>query len=444
MAIIMLNNETTAIAFDFQKKNFYSITPLIATLDEDKSLVDLDVLLLEHIDPKEIKILLEKYNRLVVAFSFRTAQLEKIYQKMKLLHSSLKQEDLDRVTFIAGGSHPSGDPNTTLKIGFDFVFIGEAEFSLPFFLKQYMERNDVYSTPGIAFLDESNLGFTSTSKPPEIDLDDYPFISRKRGLYSPLEISRGCAFGCTFCQVPTLFQHRVRHRSPEIIIDTAKWMVQHNLTDIRFITPNSFGYMSTKPREVNKEMILYLLRSLKSIPKIRDVYFGTFPGEVRPETVSEDLVNEIKKYISNNRISIGLQSGSNDVLRRIRRGHTVEEGVEAINILIKFGFNPVVDIIMGIPNSTEEDELSTIDLIDDLTMKGAIIRAHVFMPLPGTALEKSKYVPVPQEVRKRLGSLSSNGKIEGNWSEQERYAKEAWNVIEEISKLPPLRKANNH
>ncbi|MFW9852762.1 MAG: TIGR04013 family B12-binding domain/radical SAM domain-containing protein [Candidatus Thorarchaeota archaeon] len=439
----MVNNKSIAIAFDLQKKNFYSITPLVATIDEDEDLDDLDVLLLENIDSKEIKILLRKYNRIVIAFSFRTAQLETIYQKMKILHSSLKKEDLERITFIAGGSHPSGDPHTTLKIGFDFAFIGEAEFSLPFFLKQHIARNDVYSTPGIAFLDESKIGFTSTSKPPEINLDDYPFISRERGLYSPLEISRGCAFGCTYCQVPTLFQHRVRHRSPKIIIDTVKWMVQKNLTDIRFITPNSFGYMSTKPREVNKEAILYLLQSLKSVPGIRDVYFGTFPGEVRPETVSEELVNEIKKYVSNNRISIGLQSGSNEVLRRIRRGHTVEEGVEAINILIKSGFDPVVDIIIGIPDSTEQEELMTIDLINNLTRKGATIRAHVFMPLPGTALENTRYVPVSQKVRKRLGTLSSSGKIEGNWSEQERYAKEAWEIIEKISNLPPLRKVNN-
>ncbi len=439
----MVKNNSTAIVFEMQKKNFYSIIPLVATIDEDTDLDELDVLLLENVDPEEIKTLLKKYSKIIIAFSFRTAQLEKIYQKMKLLHSSLKQEYLERVTFIAGGSHSSGDPYTTLKIGFDFAFIGEAEFSLPFFLRQYMMRNDIYSTPGVAFLDDNYLDFTSTSKPPEINLDDYPFVSKKRGLFSPLEISRGCAFGCTYCQVPTLYQHRVRHRSPEIIVDTAKWMVQQNLTDIRFITPNSFGYMSTKPREVNKEAILYLLQSLKSIPGIRDVYFGTFPGEVRPETVSEDLVNEIKKYISNNRISIGLQSGSNEVLRRIRRGHTVEEGVEAINILIKSGFDPVVDIIIGMPDSTEQDELRTIDLIDDLTKKGSTIRAHVFMPLPGTALENTKYVPVSQKVRKRLGSLSSSGKIEGNWSEQERYAKEAWNVIEEISNLPPLRKVNN-
>jgi len=440
----MAENKSIAIVFEMQKKNFYSIIPLVATLDEDEDLKELSVLLLDNIGAKEIKLLLKKYTHLIVAFSFRTAQLENTYYKMKLIYSSLKYADLERVTFIAGGSHPSGDPYTTLKIGFDFVFIGEAEFSLPSFLKKFFMKDDLYSTLGIAFLDESYLDFISTSKPPEINLDDYPFISRKRGLYSPLEISRGCAFGCTFCQVPTLFQHKVRHRSPDIIINTVEWMVQQNLTDIRFITPNSFGYMASKPREVNKKSILYLLKSLKAIPGIRDVYFGTFPGEVRPETVSEDLAQEIKKYVSNNRVSVGLQSGSNKVLQKIRRGHSVEEGIKAIDILIKAGFIPVVDIIIGIPGSTEQDELKTIDLINTLTKKGSIIRAHVFMPLPGTALEKTKYIPVSQKVRTELGSLSSSGKIEGNWSEQERYAKDAWEIIEEISKLPPISKKDSH
>ena len=423
-----------------QKKNFYSLTPLIATIDQDEELVNLDLILAENLEVKEIKQYLKKYQRIVIALSFRTAQLQEIYEKMKLFYSLLNSSDLDRILFIAGGSHPSGDATTTLRMGFDFSFIGESEYSLPYFLKRFLHNEDVYTTPGIGFFEDASEKLVVTNKPTPIILDDYPFFSKKRKLYPPLEISRGCVFGCTFCQVPNLFLHQTRHRSPDVIIDAAKWLVLRNLYDIRFITPNSFGYMSTKPREVNQEAIMYLLKNLKSLEGIRDIYFGTFPGEVRPETVSEELMTDIKPYIANRRISIGLQSGSDDVLKKIRRGHTVEESVDAINVIIKTGFTPVVDIIIGLPGATEADEFKTLELIETLVKNGSVIRAHVFMPLPGTALEKTEYKPVYTKVRKALGNLSSKGKIEGSWSQQERYALDSWKTIQRISNLDHIKK----
>ena len=431
----------SAIVFDFTKKNFYSFTPLVATIDDYVNPQIFELLLENNLNAKKIRDLLKKYEELILAFSFRTAQFEDIYNRIKKIYSSLSKAELNRITFISGGSHPSGSPYTTLKSGFDFVFIGEAEYSLIEFINRFKNNEDLYSSPGIAFLEDGNL--ITTKRPDQIKLDDYPFISKKRRLYPPLEISRGCSFGCTFCQVPTLFNHKIRHRLPEIILDVVKWMGSKKLNDIRFITPNSFGYMSSKPKEVNKDAILYLLSSIKSTPGIDNVYFGTFPGEVRPETVSYDLMHDIKPIISNSRISIGLQSGSNSVLREIRRGHTVEEGINAIEILNDTGFIPVVDVIIGLPTATEEDELKTIKVIEHLLQKNSIIRAHVFMPLPGTALENAEFKPVYPKVKNILGKLALQGKLEGNWSNQEKYAYNAWKLNQKITKLPPIKRVDN-
>ena len=437
-----MSTNSVAIVFDIRKKNFYSLASLIATIDEDTNLGKIDQVITEDLSSNSIKSLLKKYDRLIIAYSFRTSQLDEIYTKMRVFYSSLSIDEINRVTFIAGGSHPTGDPLTTLKFGFDFSFIGEAEYSLPFFLKRFLEKEDIYKTPGISFL-ENETTLSSTSRPPPINLDDYPFLSKKRKLYPPLEITRGCAFGCTFCQVPMLFKHRIRHRSPEVIIEMVKWMITEKLNDIRFITPNSFGYMSKSTRSVNQEGIMHLLESLRSIKGVRNIFYGTFPGEVRPETVSEELMSKIKPLIANRRISIGLQSGSNKVLREIRRGHTVEESISAIDILLASGFTPVVDIIIGLPGATEDDEEQTIQVVEDLVHKKATIRAHVFMPLPGTVLENSVYKPVFPMIRKKLGRLSSIGKIEGNWNQQELYAKRAWEMIQDMKSVSPLTREGN-
>ncbi len=232
---------SSALIFDFNKKNFYSLTPLIATIDADPKLRELQVILQKDLDADFIKKQLSKFNQLIVGFSFRTAQLSDTYHKMQKIYSSLDSSELRKITFIAGGSHPTGSPKTTLKAGFDISFIGEAEYSLPYFLDNFIQDNDVKITPGIAYLEDDSL--FRTEKPLPVELNDYPFISKQRGLYPPLELSRGCAFGCTFCQVPALFKLRVRHRSIENILDIVKWMAPRKLNDIRFITPNSLGYL---------------------------------------------------------------------------------------------------------------------------------------------------------------------------------------------------------
>lgn len=434
-----MSRKKFALIFEMQSKNFYSITPLVATIDRDPELKELDLLIEQEITPEILAKNLEKYEKIIAAFSFRTAQIPKQYEKMAQIYEKLDGGQLGKIIFIAGGSHASGNPLSTLRMGFDYAFISEAEYSLSTFLKRFLEKGDLKENLGIAYLEDEKLKINQRA--PLINLDDYPFISKERGLYPPLEITRGCSFGCTFCQVPHLYKHRVRHRSHEVILDVIKWMASRGLYDIRFITPNSFGYMAQSPRKVNIEAVVELISAIKNTEGIRRVFFGTFPGEVRPETVSEELVKKIRPLVANNRIAIGLQSGSDDVLTRIRRGHTVEEGINAIEILIKHGFIPVVDFIFGIPGATEEDEELSLEIIERLASKGSKIRAHVFMPLPGTPLEKETYGKVPKAIRKRLGTLNKKEIIEGNWTNQEHYARETWEVLKKISTMPIIKRA---
>ncbi len=429
-----------AVIFGMQKKNFYSFTPLIAIIEEDKELKDLAIFIEKEINAAIIKKYLHKYEEILIAMSFRTAQLAKTYQVMSEVYTSLSSDDLRRIIFIAGGSHPTGDPKSTLKIGFDYVFISEAEYSFTFFLKQWLSDMALKNTPGIAYWEQFPDIIKINKSPPLINLDDYPMLAKKRKLYPPLEITRGCAFRCSFCQVPSLFQGKVRHRSPEVILDTVKWMGENYLDDIRFITPNSFGYLSKKPKEVNDDAIIYLLTQIKSTPGIKRVFFGTFPGEVRPETVSESLIKNIKPLIANNKIAIGLQSGSNRVLSMHHRGHTVEDGLNAIYTIKKYGFTPIVDFILGLPGATEEDEIQSIDIMKQLISIGAKIRPHVFMPLPGTKLANAPVGTTTKLIRKKLGMLTFQKKIEGNWSYQERYARESWLTMKEIENRPIIHK----
>ncbi|MHA1401017.1 MAG: TIGR04013 family B12-binding domain/radical SAM domain-containing protein [Candidatus Heimdallarchaeaceae archaeon] len=431
-----------AIVFNLEKRNFYSLTPLIATIDDDSELSPLDLHIENDLSVQKIKVYLSKYDKVVFAFSFRTAQLEDIYLKMEQIYKSLKDSEISRAIFIAGGSHPSGDPLSTLRLGFDYAFIGEGEYSISLFLKKLINDEPLEETPGIAYFEALPADIKINPAPPIINLDLYPMLSKKRRLFPPLEITRGCSFGCAFCQVPSLFHRNVRHRSPEVILDTVRWMGQEKLDDIRFITPNSFGYLANHPKKVNIDAIISFLTAIKMTKGIRRVFFGTFPGEVRPETVSEELMEKLKPIIANKKIAIGLQSGSNRILQKHYRGHSVEEGLEAIRIIKKFGFIPIVDFIFGLPGATEEDEFESIKVIEDLISLGAQIRPHVFMPLPGSKLANESVGATTKKIRRILGRLSNEKKIEGNWSNQEKYAYNSWKVIKKIETLPIIHKLN--
>jgi len=74
-------------------------------------------------------------------------------------------------------------------------------------------------------------------------------------------------------------------------------------------------------------------------------------------------------------------------LKILQRGHETAEVYKAVELCIEYGFRPVVDMIFGLPFENEEDEKRSLDMVRWITNKGGLIRAHKFMPLPGTPLE---------------------------------------------------------
>lgn len=254
------------------------------------------------------------------------------------------------------------------------------------------------------------------------DLNAYPTYSDRWNLHPPIEISRGCPFGCRYCEVSYLFGRRMRHREIDVIRRIAEHYLKLGLTDIRFISPNSFAYGSKDGREPNPEKISKLLKELAEIPLPKRIFFGTFPSEARPDFVTPEILDCISRYCANSRIAIGAQSGSDRVLKSIGRQHDVSCVFEAVDLIKDFGFTPIVDVIFGLPPETPDDQFETLRLIKELTERGAEIRVHYFMPLAGTPYANAKPQPLLTDVRKELRRLTGTGKIKGAWELQERVS----------------------
>jgi len=337
--------------------------------------------------------LVEEPTKGIMVYSFATAQADEVFREVKAAST-------DSI-FIAGGPHPSARPKECLEF-FDYVVIGEGEEALPELVRSIREGNPT-DLKGIAYLKEGNCIYTG--KRPDVDLDTVPPFSKDL-LMGAIEISRGCPHNCGYCQTPRLFGHRMRHRHPEVVAEYAGMM-----RDVRFVSPNAFAYGSNGIRpEPDKVQAL-----LDAIPEGRRIFFGTFPSEVRPEFVTEEMLGLVKQYCYNTSLSLGAQSGSQDVLDRISRGHGVDEVKHAIQLCLEYELTPVIDVIFGLPGETLDDQKATLDLIKWIIDNNGRIHSHYFTPLPGTLLEGSIPSPVSRDVKRSMGRLALSGKVTGVW-----------------------------
>jgi len=400
----------------YTKRNKYSFAALIGALEVDTRLKNLNVSFLTNMF-QDIQRFLDEQGCCVVAYSILSTQFLNVKEEVK----KIRERFGNSVFLVAGGPHATARPKQVIEAGFDVAVIGEGEKSFPELLYRISKEKDWKNIPGIAFLESSNQ---FRLNPPEriVNLDDFPPVSPKYGLFSPIEISRGCPFGCKMCQTPRIFGFKMRHRSTECIVKWVKIAVKHGYDKMWFISPNSFAYGSNFGRKPKPEKIEKLLKSISEVKGLEGIYFGTFPSEVRPEFVTKEILDIISKYVTNDRIIVGAQSGSQRILNIINRGHTVEDVYLAVDNLLDYNFTPDIDLIFGFPFENDEDKKLTLDMIRYLINKGCRIHAHIFMPLPGTPLENYPPGKIDSKTKKVLGDLARRGLLYGSWAMQEKLA----------------------
>jgi B12-binding domain/radical SAM domain protein len=242
--------------------------------------------------------------------------------------------------------------------------VGEGEETLPELILTLADGGDLGEVQGITY---KRSGRICTTRPrPHVLLDDYPPFNQN--LRAPIEISRGCPYNCKYCQTPRLFGTKMRHRSVEAIAFYSNY-----LSDVRFTSPNAFTYGSDG-RHTAFAKVSELLSSLRG-----RVYFGTFPSEVRPEFITDEVLDVVKERCANTSIHIGVQSGSDAVLEETNRGHSRQDVEVAVDLCRSHGFLPVVDFIFGLPTEAAADQADSLDLVEYVVSTGGQVRAHYFI-----------------------------------------------------------------
>ena len=344
--------------------------------------------------PEDFRVILQNHTRTlpkntkIIAYSFSTPELAGVISEVKSV-----KERAGGALLVAGGPHASADPQGTLRAGFDHVFVGEGENTFPEFV----------------------LGAAAGDPGPPvrragapIDLDATLHVTPRYGLFPFAEISRGCNHSCAFCQVSRLFPGPMRHRSPQTIARGVSHAIEAGFKRIRYLTPDAFAY-SDLPA---------LLDAVEKAGASQQM-LGSFPSEVRPDRVESGLLRLVKQRCLNRTLVLGAQSGSDRVLKLMRRGHTVDQARAAVLKTAEAGLTPHVDILFGFPGEQPEERRATLDLAAGfLNDTSARLHVHAYLPLPGTSAWPAPPEPLDRKVIHALKEMESSGRLDGDWEKQ--------------------------
>lgn len=373
----------------YHRLNCYSFNALAGAIDQNPALAGL------HVDialtAEQLRTIAAtngaRHGRTIVALSMLTCQSG----AMRRIIAGLRSELGTRAVIVAGGPHVTACPEEALAMGVDVAFCGEAETTFPALLGR-IAREEPYDRV------QQASG--------QVDLDSFFSFSPKRGMFGPIEITRGCAFACNYCQTSRIFGVELRHRSIGAIIRQAEALRSVNRKVVRLLSPNAFSYGSPDGRRLNLGAVRELLAALRSsLPSDAKIIFGHFPSEARPEHVTAETLELLKEFADNDELVIGAQSGSPRMLQACNRSHDLETVFRAVSLARKFGYKIIVDFIFGLPDETEADQRESIEAMEEVVRLGARIHPHIFAPLPQTPFASAAPGFISPTIRDALNRL---------------------------------------
>jgi len=317
-------------------------------------------------------------------------------QEAKKVASIVKSHNPEIVVVIGGAGPNSLPPEGVLRSRvIDIIVRGEAEETLPKLLETLRSHSSLERVPNIVYLENGVLVETKTAAFPT-DLDKIPFPARdifpqaaylarwveNTGMTSiAIMSSRGCPFACIFCD-KTISGRKVRVRSSENVVNEMQVLAEGYwpLDDI-FFYDDLFVCDRKRVLAICDEI---LKRGLDL----------SWSAQARVDGVDLDMLKQMKKA-GCDELYFGVESGSNRILKSLRKGFTREQIIEAFRLCHQAGIKPGVYIIVGVPGETQEDIDATKSLIREI--RPYLLNFSYLTPFPNTPLyEKTKDLLVTQ------------------------------------------------
>ncbi len=236
-----------------------------------------------------------------------------------------------------------------------------------------------------------------------------------------IPISSGCIGRCAYC-ITKLARGDLRSRPIDEIVEKFRNMIKSDVKEIRLSSQDNASYGIDM--DVNLTDLLHILTEFHGDHRIRI-------GMMNPDT-AETVLEELKIILQSPNIykflHLPLQSGSDDILRRMNRKYTVQDWLSLVDELCN-AFPELTlstDVIVGFPGESDEEFERTKNILEKV--KPDIVNITRFSPRPGTAaatMDSKVHSSIKKERSKELTSqhMDTSRKI------NEKYVGREMNVL---------------
>ena len=189
----------------------------------------------------------------------------------------------------------------------------------------------------------------------------------------------GCPNDCIFCN-----QKTISGQTKMITKEDVKNTIESHLENIKnegvkkeiaFFGGSFTGIEIEKQKELLEEAYKYIENK-----KVQSIRIST-----RPDYIDKKILKILKKYKVKT-IELGVQSANDYILEKAGRGHTFEDVKKASKLIRRYRFNLGHQIMVGLPESTNLDEINTAKQL--IKLKPKMVRIYPVLVIKGTKLEK--------------------------------------------------------
>ena len=321
---------------------------------------------------------------------------------IKIITSKIK-ERAKYIKQVVGGVHATLDAKTLDKIpDADFTVLREGEEVM---LKLVNGENPS-SIIGITYKNSKGEIINNGIAPIIKNIDKLPFPERdkfygindnekKKIDVSYINTIRGCPYKCTYCASPFHWDRRTtRLRSPESVIAEMKHLKEHYWDNVKkydfsasgnsakkdelIIEDNTMVYFVDDVFTVNKKRVKEILRMM-----INEKLNMRWKCEARTDHLDQEIA-ELMKEAGCIRVKLGFESGSDRILKQIKKLETKDEMLDGVSYLKKAGVEFSGYFMAGFPGETDKDLQKTIDFAKEVNAN--YYSLSVLAPYYGTEL----------------------------------------------------------
>ncbi|MCD6326842.1 B12-binding domain-containing radical SAM protein [bacterium] len=293
----------------------------------------------------------------------------------------LAREVLPESLIVVGGPAVGAYPEECLSFDeIDIGVIGEGEVTFAEIVARFNDGERLQGIAGTVYRDNGEV-LLASPRPFVSDLDSIPFPARElvdRDAYSAIFIrkpfatlitSRGCPFKCTFCS-RFYFGTRVRSRSALNVVQEFEECAERFGVKEFMVYDDTFG--------VNKRIALDLCNLM-----IERKHKFRWSIRTRVDCIDAPFLEKLRRA-GCFKLHMGVESGSQEILDRMRKGITVEQTISAFELANKMGMETVGYFMFGYPGDTLETMAKTREMSLGLALSWADF--SITTPAPRTAL----------------------------------------------------------